>query len=215
MKAVIFDMDGTIIDSMPIHFKIWQEVLAKFGYNLTKDFFDKLNGMNTPKIAKYLHDNHIVEVDPDLMAKEKRKISGEQLLMGVPLFPGVVETLNSLKSAGYKLGLATMTAKDHVELSLGENMHTLPFEKIVTDSDVENPKPAPDIFMKCAEELGVDYKDCVVVEDSLNGIKAAKAAGMKAVAITNTTPAEKFTDADRVINHITEVNDVFVRNLFD
>lgn len=208
IKAVIFDMDGVIVNSIPIHFQIWKEVGEKFGFVMNHDLFDEINGMDTKTIAKYLVKQLSLDINPEIIWVEKRQIAGNRLKHGVELFLYIKETLTELKHLGYKIGLATSTTREHQKLALGKNIDL--FDEIITDDDIMNCKPAPDIFMKCAEVLGVPYENCVVVEDAINGIKAAKAGGMKAIAITNTTSAEKFGIADAVISNMKELNKEFL-----
>jgi HAD superfamily hydrolase (TIGR01509 family) len=200
IKAVIFDMDGVIVNSIPLHFQVWKEVAEKFGFVTNQDLFDEVNGMDTISIAKYVVEKYNLDIDPEKIWVEKRKIAGDRLEHGVDLFEGVEKTLKKLKRLDYKIGLATSTPRDHQKVTLGKYFSL--FDKIVTVDDVLNSKPAPDIFMKCAEELGEAYENCVVIEDAINGIKAAKAAGMTAIAITNSTDAKKFDMADTVISKI-------------
>jgi HAD superfamily hydrolase (TIGR01509 family) len=211
IKAIIFDMDGVIVNSIPIHFQIWKEVGEHFGFAIDSNLFDEVNGMDTRAIAKYFVEKFSLNINPEKIWVEKRKIAGDRLEGGVELFPNVEETLTHLKKLDYKIGLATSTPRNHQKITLGKYF-TL-FDKIVTVDDVLNSKPAPDIFMKCAEELRVPYENCVVVEDAINGVKAAKAGGMIAVAITNTTDANKFDLADAVISNIKVLNQKFLDKL--
>jgi len=213
IKAIIFDMDGTLVDSMPIHIEIWKELAQKYSIDFSRDLIDELNGKNTPDIAGELVERFSLDIDPVKLAEEKRSLSHKLIVDGVALYEGALDTLILLKRLGYRLGIATSTPRDHAELTLGAQFHDLELDAIVTDSEIENSKPAPDIFLRCAEEICVSPSECIVVEDSINGIMGAKKAGMKAVAITNTTPREKFTMADWIIDNIKEINSELIEKL--
>ncbi|MFW6449550.1 MAG: HAD family hydrolase [Nanoarchaeota archaeon] len=213
INTIIFDMDGVIIDSVKVHFRIWKEVAAKYNVEFDEKFLDRVNGMDTPRIAQTLVDEFKLSASADEIAVEKRRLSGEKIKEGVELFPGVKDTLGNLKKLGYRIGLATMSPREHVENALGTNILNLELDKIVTADDVANPKPAPDIFLKCAEKLGKEPEQCVVVEDAINGITAAKSAGMKAIALTTTTSKDKFTEADAIIPSIKNLNSDLIHAL--
>jgi len=208
VQAIIFDMDGVIVDSMNIHYNIWKKTGEKFGFVFDKDLLDSVNGMDTLRIAHEVIEKFSLSVNADEIVKFKRELSENALKSSVKLFDDVFETINFLKETGKKIGLATSTPSNQMKLTLGQQINKLPFDTIITDDLVQNPKPAPDIFMKCAETLGVPYSDCAVIEDSLCGIHAAKTAGMIGIAITNTTVAEKFTEADYIISNLTELKEM-------
>ncbi|MFW6014670.1 MAG: HAD family hydrolase [Nanoarchaeota archaeon] len=213
IDTVIFDMDGVIINSVEIHFNIWREVAKKFNAEISDDFINKTNGMNTPEIAAFLVKEFNLDAKAQDISAEKRKLSGEKLKEGIPLFDGVQETISTLKKLGYKIGLATMTPKNHVEYALGKNLFELEFDAVVTDDDVKRPKPEPDVFLKCAEELQSPPEKCVVIEDALNGVTAARKAGMYAIAVTTTTSREHFVNAHAIIQKTSELNNDLVMAL--
>ena len=213
INTIIFDMDGVIIDSITIQFQIWKDLMKKHDVELSDEFLDKVNGMNTPEIARRIVNEFALDVDAAELAKEKRMLSGEKVKEGIPMFEGVKENLSVLKKLGYKIGLATMSPRKHVEYALGKNLFDLEFDAIVTDDDVQNPKPSPEIFLKCAQELKSEPEECVVVEDAINGIEAARAAGMYAIAVTTTTGKKYFTKAHAIMQKTSELNSDLINAL--
>ncbi len=213
IDTVIFDMDGVIINSVNIHFDIWREVAKKYDVQISDDFINKTNGMNTPEIASFLIKEFNLNADPHDISVAKRKLSGEKLKEGVPLFEGVKETISTLKKLGFKIGLATMTPRNHVEYALGRNLFDLEFDAVVTDDDVERPKPEPDVFLKCAQYLDSSPENCVVIEDALNGVEAARKAGMYAIAVTTTTTRDNFHNAHAIIQKTSELTNDLIKAL--
>ncbi len=197
--AVIFDMDGVILNSVDMHLQVWNNVMKEYQLEISKELINKLNGMNTLNIAEYLVKEYGLDADPGEIALQKRSLSKEKVKEGVPLFEGVHETISVLKKLGYKIGLATMSTRENMEYALGNNLFDLEFDFVVTDDDVKRSKPAPDIFLRCAKGLGKEPNECVVVEDALNGIEAARSAGMYAVAVTTTTSGEHFNNAHAIM----------------
>jgi 16S rRNA pseudouridine516 synthase len=210
IKAIIFDMDGVIIDSVSFHFGIWSEVMERYNISIDENILHDLNGMDTPSIAEYLCEKFSIGVHPSVIVDEKKRLAYGRMIDGMPFFSGVEDTLKKLKRLGYHIGLGTSSTKNGVELAIGTRLDNLEFDAIATDSDVERGKPAPDIFLKCAELMGVDPQECVVVEDSINGIIAAKTGKMKAIALTTTFPERAFEHIeikpDLIIHQITEIN---------
>jgi beta-phosphoglucomutase len=219
IKAIIFDLDGVIVDSVSFHFGIWKEVMGKYGVSLDENTLREINGMDTITIAEHLVEKYSLPVHPSQLVTEKKKLSRERMTNGMPFFPGVESTLTILKRLGYYLGLGTSNSRSGVELTLGTRLDGLEFDAIATDSDVERGKPSPDIFLKCAEFMKIEPTECVVVEDSISGIVAAKAGKMKAIAITTTFPEKVFRDVevkpDIIITSISEINSELIKKLND
>ncbi len=213
IKAIIFDMDGVITDSLQIHVGIWKRLGREYGFSVTNDSVEKFNGMDTLNTAKHFVSRFSLDADPVEIAERKKRLVNDSLRNGAPLFSGVKETLERLKSEGYLLGLGTSSTKESAILTLGDNLPALGFDAMVTDSDVMNAKPAPDIFLKCSELLHTRPDGCIAVDDAKNGITAAKNAGMMAVGITNSSPAPVLSDADAIIDNISEIGADLIRKL--
>ncbi|MFZ7137169.1 MAG: HAD family hydrolase [archaeon] len=186
VKAVIFDWDGTLADTRKAVVQSFQTVLTKAGCTVTKEFIERLMGVGTKKtiLEAYKQCNIRINVETlDNLSKEKVKIQAE-LTHLVQVFDGVTELLDALQTKT-KLAVATMSGRQVIDKTLTEKNLEGYFETIISADDISNPKPNPEIFLKTAKTLGVLPKDCVVVEDSIFGVKAAKDAKMKCIAVSS------------------------------
>jgi beta-phosphoglucomutase family hydrolase len=205
-KAIIFDMDGTLLESTEADYKAWEKVFIDYGKKLSFGDYVPLLGVRSADVIT----NHIGitnEDDVTRILKEKFDYFVEYINANpVKAVDGAEDFLKSLSKYDVKIGLATSSRKEKMKLVL-EQLHFLQyFDTIVTGEEVVNSKPAPDIFLKAAERLGVTPQECLVFEDGPVGVAAAKNAGMKCVAITETHPEEKLTQADIVIDTYTHVD---------
>jgi len=204
-QAVIFDMDGVIVDSEPRHERAFLEVVREIGYGET-------HGVNW---ADYVgRSDHVLWVD--FVEKHKPPQSLEQLLKmkrdrvveiirrEEPVFEGLAELVEKLARV-CKLGLASGSERPVVEAVLSLQDLRRYFSVTVTAWDIKNGKPAPDIFLRTAELLRVKPADCWVIEDSKPGVAAGLAAGMKVIAITNSHPAEELRQATKVVANYAEI----------
>jgi beta-phosphoglucomutase len=183
-KAVIFDWDGTLADTKRAVVQSFQRVLTEAGCKVNNEFIERRIGIGTKKtiIEAFREcESRIDVLTLEKLAKEKIEIQTE-LSSLVKLFDGVVELLDSLKKTT-KIGLATMSGRKVIDKLLSDKKLEAYFEVVVSADDVNNPKPDPEVFLAAANKLGVDPKQCVVVEDSVFGIRAAKAASMKVIAV--------------------------------
>ncbi|MBM3309520.1 MAG: HAD family phosphatase [Candidatus Altiarchaeales archaeon] len=186
MKAVIFDMDGVLIDSFVNHWKGYDAVMKKrFGFNVGKKEFLKLFGGDPRDITRKLLENHVITGRQDIegIYDEKKKVYERYCRQGIVVFPGVFETLDGLKGRGAKIALASSSSKETVESMMKATKLGVKFDAVVGLEDVEKGKPNPDLFLKAAERLKVRPEDCWVVEDSLPGVEAGKKAGMKVIGV--------------------------------
>lgn len=183
-KAVIFDLDGTLIDSMPAHFEAWSQALAKNGAPkdvFPEDVFYSMGGRPTKDIVQEINGEFNLHLDPEAIAYAKRK-AYLTLFDKVELNEDVVAFAQSLRGK-MPLGIATGGARKEVEAILQKLQLSELFDEVVTADDVACGKPAPDIFLNVAERLEVQPEDCLVLEDAAPGIMAAQCAGMQVVVV--------------------------------
>jgi beta-phosphoglucomutase family hydrolase len=199
-KGVIFDMDGTLLESTEADYRAWEKVFNDYGKKLTFEAYVPLLGIKSTDVII----NHVGksgEEDVKRILKEKFdyfvEYVGENPIQ--PVHAAEI-FLKSLANYPIKIALATSSRKEKMNMVLKQLDFLHYFEAIVTGDEVKNSKPAPDIFLKAAERLGLEPKDCLVVEDGPVGVAAAKSAGMKCLAITETHPAEKLQQADLIID---------------
>jgi HAD superfamily hydrolase (TIGR01509 family) len=199
-KTFFWDMDGVIVDSISFHFAAWQETFAKRGIKFTKEDFTKLFGSRNDFIISSVMGRGLSEGDVKVMVREKEESFRRKAMGNIKSFPWAVRLLNAIKKGNFRLGLVSSAPKQNIELVLTElNLEGI-FDCIVFGQEVSESKPSPQIYLLAAKKLKVTPKDCVVIEDSPLGVKAAKTAGMKCLAITNTHPRQKLEEADKVVD---------------
>jgi beta-phosphoglucomutase len=184
IEAVIFDWDGTLADTKRAVVRSFQKVLVEAGCVVTDKFIERRMGIGTKKTIEQALQECNIECDDEMLEKlveEKIKIQ-TSLTKIVSLFEGVVELLEELQGR-VKIALATMSGRKVVDRLLAEKRIEGYFDVVVTADDISKPKPDPEVFLVSAAKLGVDPKDCVVIEDSVFGVRAAKAAKMKCIAV--------------------------------
>jgi len=199
MPAFLFDMDGTMVDSMPWHARSWEVFAREIGAPAPgADFFHRTTGMTGVEVMRACVGDRPA---PELKAMVERK---EAIYRGLfaPRFRevrGFRDFARLARAAGAKVGLATAGDADNIAFVLDHlGCHGF-FDAVVGAHDVERGKPHPDLFLLAARRLGVDPAECLVFEDAPHGIEAARRAGMKAVAIATTLPPEELGAPDHVI----------------
>ena len=197
-KAIIFDVDGTLLDTERIYMQAWREAGAIFGYTVTEEVLMKTRAVQKAIAVKAFQDGCGADFPYEEVRVERMRI-GEDLIYGSTpqqlLKDGVLEVLEALKEQEIPMAVASSTAYDQTVEHLKHAGLLEYFSVIVGGDMIERGKPNPDIFLKAAELLGAEPKACVVVEDSPAGIKAAYAAGMKPILIPDVVPANPETTA--------------------
>lgn len=182
-KAVIFDLDGTLVDSMWMWKAIDIEYLARFGLDCLDDLQKRIEGMSFSETASYFKERFGLEDSLEEIKEAWVDMSIEKYRKEVPMKPGARKFLDEIASRGIPAGIATSNGWAMVDAVLDSLDMRRYFQAISTACQVAAGKPAPDIYLKVAAELGVDPKDCLVFEDIPAGILAGKRAGMTVYAI--------------------------------
>lgn len=188
IRAVIFDMDGVLINTEPLHYQCWVELFReKYGKELDYEVYKPCIGSTRLHFMNLMKEHYGVvfeslEAMNQMMKEKKDEIIARD---GFPEMPGVGVMLKQLKEEGYRLAVASSSPKDVIEETLTSLRLMKYFDVVTSGDEVKNPKPAPDTFLYAAEQLQVPAEECLVIEDSTNGGKAAEAAGMSCIWMHN------------------------------
>lgn len=185
MFSVIFDMDGTLLDTQRIYIPAWDYIGRLHGIDNMSEFVYGACGMNQTGSTNYLH-TLFPDLDVNLFKSQVKEYIKENLV--VRFKKGAKEILTFLKEQNIKIALASGTTRPSVEHHVREVNAKHYFDAMLCGNEIANGKPAPDIFLKAAELLGARPADCFVFEDSENGVRAAHAAGMKVIGIPDIVP---------------------------
>ncbi|MDI6814621.1 MAG: HAD family phosphatase [Dehalococcoidales bacterium] len=204
-KAVIWDMDGVIADTAPYHLKAWQEVFQKRGVKFTEEDFRRSFGQRNDTIIRNTLGEVTLQSEIDAIAREKERNFRKAIRQNIKPLPGAIRLIKMLTEHGFKMALASSAPMENIQLLIkGLGINNC-FQSIICDRDVTEGKPSPQGFLLAAQRLGVKPKNCIVIEDAVAGITAAKRAGMHCLAITNTHPRMSLMEADLVIDTLEEV----------
>jgi HAD superfamily hydrolase (TIGR01509 family) len=204
--AVIFDMDGVLTDSEPLINAAAIAMFAEKGLKVLPEDFHPFVGTGEDRYIGGVAQKYQFKLD---LPKAKRRTYEFYLAM-VPTrlasFPGARNLVVACREAGLRLAVASSADRVKVEANLAKiGLRTETWDAVVTGEDIIAKKPAPDIFLHAAAKLGIPASQCVVVEDAVNGVQAAKAAGMRCVAVAQTFPAHLLGAADLVRPAISDV----------
>jgi HAD superfamily hydrolase (TIGR01509 family) len=209
IDAVIFDLDGTLVDSMWMWRSIDIEYLARYGLPMPEDLQRCIEGMSFSETAIYFKERFQIPDPLDQIKEDWNKMAWEKYEKEVPLKEGVIELLEHLRRNHIPAGIATSNSRELVELIINTHELTDYFTSIRTSCEVAKGKPSPDIYLLVAKDLGVEPSRCLVFEDVLQGVMAGKNANMKVCAVydeySKLDAKEKRKLADYYVNSITEV----------
>jgi HAD superfamily hydrolase (TIGR01509 family) len=184
-KAVLFDLDGLLADSEPLQKAAWRTYLAQHGRTLDQLLIDRMFGLRLIDSASLIKSQLALPHDVEQIMHERDEVFLGSLPGRLQPMPYACEAVIAVKERGLRTALATSGHRRYVNLALHELGIVSAFDVIVTGDSVKHGKPAPDIFLRAAELLALPAACCIVVEDAPNGIAAARAAGMMAVAVPN------------------------------
>lgn len=197
----IFDHDGVLVDSLAHHIDAWLELGRRTGLPFTEAFVHETFGMTNPNIFRRMLGDALSNADAARMSDDKEACYRELAKPHLALMPGVRQLLDALSAAGILLAVGSSAPRANLELTIACCGLTGRFASLAALEDIKNGKPDPEVFLLAAERAGIEPRRCVVFEDALVGVQAAKAAGMRAVGVGSCKPLEalRSVGADRVV----------------
>jgi HAD superfamily hydrolase (TIGR01509 family) len=190
IHAVIFDLDGVLADSEPTWDEIDAQLLGEYGVKYRGEYHREVLGVSYRASVEFFKKTFDINAPTEEMMKRRGEIATEFFANRIGLFPQVKEVLEELRQMELKLAVATSSVGASARPFLDRHLLTSFFEVIITGDEIERGKPHPAIYLRAAEKLGVAPNECLVIEDSLSGVAAGKAAGMRVAAI----PDRRFVD---------------------
>ncbi|MEJ2636492.1 MAG: HAD family phosphatase [Calditrichia bacterium] len=204
--AVIFDMDGVIVDSNPTHRIALKEFCEKHGFPLSEsDLRNKVYGRTNRDWLTNLFNNSITPAEIDKYEEEKEQLFRKLYAPLIHPVKGLIPFLESLKRNGIVRAIATSAPRSNVKFTLEKTGTAQFFEVVLDEEDIGKSKPDPEIYLKTAAAIGFPPQKCIVIEDSLSGVEAARRAGCKVIGITTTHPGNELSETQMVIRDFADL----------
>jgi HAD superfamily hydrolase (TIGR01509 family) len=207
LKAILFDHDGTLVDSEYSHYEMWASVLDSHGITLTADEYIRHHaGIPTPSNAACIVDKYRLQISPSVLIEAKNAATESFLSkQAFPLTTGAREIIDFFSKKDIKLAVVTGAGKEGVDATLLSNSFADKFHAIVSGDDVDNSKPSPDCYLLALECLAVSASECIAIEDSENGVAAAVSANIPCIAIS--TPMSIHHDLSQAMKIFANLNE--------
>lgn len=187
IRYIIFDMDGVLMNTEPLHYELWKQVFRERGLEIDFEHYKGCIGSTNKTLFNLIQEGYGISFHEDKTViarfKELKNIYIRE--NGIPPVEGVQEVVAKLKELGFKMAVASSSPQEYIEICTEKVGIKQYFDILCSAERVERPKPFPDVFLAVAEQLGAKPEECLVIEDSYNGSRAAKAAGMKCLGFAN------------------------------
>lgn len=200
-KAVIFDLDGTLLDNNAFHLKSWLQYLKNIGRTISEEEYNaNINGRTNKDVIRYIYGREMQDEEILQHTLDKEALYRELYKPFIQPLAGLIDFLEILKNKAIPMAIATSGIQPNIDFMFEEVLIRQYFTEVVNSSHITKGKPDPEIYLKTASLLNVSPKNCLVFEDAVVGIKSAKAAGMKVIAVATTQPKEELSLADMIID---------------
>ena len=213
-NALIFDMDGTLVHNMPIHNQAWSDTLAEAGIQIDQDEFNRATtGKKTPEILRMMLGSQLSDSEVAYWGDRKEALYRERFATCREPLPGLLALLDQAHALNIPLAVASAAPPENIAFILDELDLRRHFKAVVGADQIQNGKPDPEIFLKAASRMGVEPTQCLVFEDALAGIEAARRAGMDAIMICTTIEAHEVADQNHVLRAVPDFTHIDLPSL--
>jgi beta-phosphoglucomutase len=203
--GAIFDLDGVLVDTGWAHRQAWYDLARKEGYSMSDDFFQNTFGMQNDHILPILAGRQLTADEIKTKSDWKEQRYRDIMATDIKFVDGAESLLQNLRLSEFRIAIGTSAPKANLELIFGRLDAFKYFDVLVTQDDVDESKPSPKTFLKAAEKLGLPAQNCIVIEDAIPGVQAAKAANMPVIAVTSTRKRDELSLADKIVDSLAEV----------
>jgi len=214
LEAVLWDLDGVIADTAEYHYLAWRDVFKERGVEYSMADFMPYFGRRHDTIIKAVLGEKLTPGEIREITENKQKDYRRRVSEDIKALPGAIDLIKSLHTHGIKSAIASSAVPENIKIILRGLGIEYCFQAIAHGTEVEEGKPSPQIFLLAAKKLKAGPGSCVVIEDAIAGVAAAKSAGMKCVAVTNSHPRGKLKDADLIVDSLEEVDIAALSGLF-
>ncbi|MEJ2535529.1 MAG: HAD family phosphatase [Calditrichia bacterium] len=204
MRALLFDFDGVLVQSMEDHYEGWRRALLKYGIDMSPEELYFLEGQGVKAVAHQLTRKYNLPVEETSEIIKSKQAYYEQV-KDIKFYPNLLDVLNWARERELKMAVVTGGNRSRIVETLDSFGLGDYFQAIITSDDVTETKPSPQPYLKAAEALDIEGKDCIVIENAPLGIRSGKVAGMLVVAITTTLNSQHLKEADVVVNNFIEL----------
>src|SRR4030042_3777701 len=215
LEAVLWDMDGVIADTADCHYSGWRDVFKERGVEFSKADFMRHFGQRHDTIINFVLGNKLSAEEVDAITKQKQSLYRQRVSQNVIPLPGAIKLIKSLNKNGIKTAIASSAVSKNIDVILNGLGIEDSFQAIAFGTEVAEGKPSPQIFQLAAKRLDIKPANCVVIEDAIAGVAAAKRAGMKCVAVTNSHPVTSLKNADLIVDTLEKVDISVLSSLFN
>jgi beta-phosphoglucomutase len=218
IRAVVFDFDGVIVDSEPLHLRAYQSVLSSIGIALTaEEYYGRYLGYNDEDMLRLVFRDRGLAIDQPqfaAIAAEKIRVFDDIIATGDVLYSGARPCVERL-AAAFPLGIASGALPHEIRMMLDRSRLAHHFKFIVGSGDTPNSKPSPDPYLRASELHGIPPAECVAIEDSRWGLESARSAGMKTIGVTHTYASDQLGGPDLVVESLDQITVPLIRTLED
>jgi beta-phosphoglucomutase len=205
-RAVLWDLDGTIVDSDPYHKLAWRDTFNRHGVAFTEEKYRFTLGRRNKEIIRRYFGANLSGREVDAIAEQKEEAFRNYIKDNIKPFPQVIEILSAMAAADFKLAIVSSATLENIRLITEVLEINKLFDLFITGKDVSLGKPSPQGFLTAAERLRIMPGNCIVIEDAAAGVSAAKTGGMYCVAVTNTSSRKDLAAADVVVDRLDQVS---------